>query len=112
MLSTPTMTTDSLRDAETLRAYAKLIPNGANRVLSLLERESESRHQREAADTRHAVRARWMAYTLVLMFCGGGLCLDLEGHDWLAAVLLTETLVAIAAAFIVVEAQERLRAGK
>jgi uncharacterized membrane protein len=90
-----------LPDAETLSTYAKLIPNGADRVMSLVERQTEHRHRREFADTRQAVRSHWMAYTLALVLSGIGLCLGLKGHDWLAAALFTTTIGAVITALVV-----------
>ena len=39
-----------LPDAVTLTAYAELIPNGADRIMSLVERETEHRHRQESAE--------------------------------------------------------------
>lgn len=90
-----------LPDPETLSAYAKLIPNGADRVMSLVERQTAHRHQRESADARQAVRGHWMAYTLAVALSGAGVYLGLRGHDWLAAALFTTTVGAVIAALVV-----------
>jgi uncharacterized membrane protein len=90
-----------LPDAETLSAYAKLILNGADRVMSLVERQTTHRHERESADARQTVRGHWMAYTLAMALSGAGVYLGLRGHDWLAAALLTTTVGAVIAALVV-----------
>src|SRR5262245_8168505 len=90
-----------LPDAETLSAYAKLIPNGADRVMSLIERQTAHRHRRETADTRQAVRGHWMAYTLAMALSGAGVYLGVQGHDWLAAALFTTTIGAVITALVV-----------
>src|SRR5262245_24994746 len=59
-----------LPDAETLSTYARLLPNGADRVMSLVERQTEHRHQRESADIRQATRGHWMGFTLALALSG------------------------------------------
>jgi uncharacterized membrane protein len=89
-----------LPDAETLGAYAKLIPNGADRIMSLIERQTAHRHQRESADGRQAARGHWMAYTLAMALSGAGVYLGLQGHDWLAAALFTTTIGAVIAALV------------
>ena len=90
-----------LPDAETLSAYAKLIPNGADRIMSLVERQTAHRHRQESADTRQAIRGHWMAYTLAVALSGAGVYLGLQGHDWLAAALFTTTIGAVITALVV-----------
>jgi hypothetical protein len=69
--------------------------------MSLIERQTAHRHQRESADARQAVRGHWMACTLALALSGAGLYLGLQGHDWLAAALFTTTIGAVIAALVV-----------
>ena len=88
-----------LPDAETLSTYAKLVPNGADRVISLVERQTAHRHTRESADWRQAVRGHWMAFTLAILLTGAGLYLGIR-HDWLAAALFTTTIGAVVTALI------------
>src|SRR5512141_960505 len=64
--------TSPLPDAATLDAYARLLPNGADRVMTLVERQTEHRHQKESADTRQATRGHWMAFTLAFALSGVG----------------------------------------
>lgn len=87
-----------LPDGETLSTYAKLIPNGADRVMSLVEAQTAHRHRRESADSRQEIRGHWMAYTLALLLTAAGFYLGLRGHDWLAAALFTTTIGAVIAA--------------
>jgi uncharacterized membrane protein len=89
-----------LPDAETLGAYAKLIPNGADRIMSLIECQTAHRHQRESADARQAIRGHWMAYTLAVALSSAGVYLGMHGHDWLAAALFTTTIGAVIAALV------------
>ena len=84
----------ALPDAETLYAYAKLIPNGPERILGLIEREAAHRHRR-------TTRGHWMAYTLTLGLASSGVYMGVTGHEWLAAALFTTTIGAVATAFIV-----------
>jgi uncharacterized membrane protein len=90
-----------LPDADTLGAYANLLPNGADRVMTLVERQTEHRHQCESADKRQAARGHWMAFALALSLSGLGFYLGLQGHDWLAGAVFTTTIGTIAAALVV-----------
>src|SRR5688572_27353543 len=84
-----------LPDPDTLRAYAKVIPNGAERIMALVESESRHRHAQEArlvaCETRRITRGQWMAFVLTLLLATAGLYLGVGGHDWLAAGLFTTT---------------------
>jgi uncharacterized membrane protein len=83
-----------LPDAETLGAYAELIPNGADRIMSLVEHEAAHRRRQESA-------GHWMAFILTLAFASGGLCLGPFNHDWLAAALVTTTIGAVVMTLVV-----------
>ena len=83
-----------LPDAETLYAYSKLIPNGPDRIMGLIEREASHRHRR-------VTRGHWMAYTLTLGLAASGIYLGVTGHEWLAAALFTTTIGAVVTAFVV-----------
>ena len=89
-----TFRSSMLPDPEILRAYSKLIPDGPERIMGLIEREATHRHTRIA-------RGLWMAYTLTLSLGAGGVFLGATGHDWLAAAVFTTTIGAVAIAFIV-----------
>lgn len=89
-----TFRSSALPDAETLHAYSKLIPNGPERIMGLIEREAAQRYRR-------ITRGHWMAFTLALGFGAGGIYLGATGHDWLAAAVFTTTIGVVTAAFIV-----------
>ena len=82
-------------DAETLGVYAKLVPNGADRLMTLVEHETAHRHGKESAGTRYIARGQWMAFIVTLALSSGGIGLGLAGHDWLAAALFTTTIGAV-----------------
>ncbi len=95
-----TFRSSALPDAETLHAYSKLIPNGPERIMGLIEREAAYRYRR-------ITRGHWMAYTLMLGLSAGGIYLGAAGHDWLAAAVFTTTIGVVAAAFIVGRRERR-----
>jgi uncharacterized membrane protein len=82
-----------LPDANALAAYAKLIPNGADRIMSLVERAAAHRQRHESTGHR-------MAFVLTLALTGCGCYLGVLGHDWLAGVLFTTTIGAVVAALV------------
>jgi len=84
-----------LPDAETLNAYARVIPNGAERIMSLIEREAAHRHRQDLDETRHIARGHWMAYSLALALSCAGVYLGAMGHDLLAATLFMTTIGAV-----------------
>lgn len=93
-----------LPDPDTLRAYAKLIPNGAERLMCLVESESRHRHEQQArlvaCETRRIARGQWMAFVLTLLLTTAGIFLGVTGHDWLAAGLFTTTIGAVVTIFV------------
>lgn len=93
-----------LPDPHALRPYAKLIPNGAERLMSLVEIESAHRHAQEArmvaCETRRVTRGQWMAFVLTLLLATAGLYLGVTGHDWLAAGLFSTTIGAVVTIFL------------
>lgn len=93
--------TTPLPDAATLGAYARLIPNGADRIMSLVEREAAHRQRQNDNEARHFARGHWMAYSLTLALSGAGLYLGAIGRDWLAAALFTTTIGAVVTTLVV-----------
>jgi uncharacterized membrane protein len=83
-----------LPDANTLAAYAKLIPNGADRIMSLVEKAAAHRQ-------RHVSTGHRMAFVLTLALAACGFCLGVLGHDWLAGTLFTTTIGAVVATLVV-----------
>lgn len=90
-----------LPDAAALRAYATLIPNGAERIMSLVEREAAHRHRQDSDETRHIARGHWMAYSLAMGLSAAGLYLGVLGHEWLAATLFMTTIGAVVTTLVV-----------
>jgi uncharacterized membrane protein len=94
-----------LPDPESLRVYAELIPNGADRIMNLVESEARYRCVEEqkqfAHEARQTIRGQWMAFALTLLFAAVGTYLGLAGHDWLAGTVFTTTIGAVVAIFVV-----------
>jgi uncharacterized membrane protein len=88
-----------LPDPHALRAYAELIPNGAERIMALVERAATHRHEQEDCGSKRSSRGQWMAFVLTLVLTAAGLFLGVTGHDWLAAGLFTTTISAVVTIF-------------
>jgi uncharacterized membrane protein len=73
--------------------YAALIPNGAERIITMAEREQNQRHLMERAGMASA-------FVLALAFLIAGSVLVLNGHDWAGAIIVTSTVVALVGVFI------------
>ena len=75
-----------LPDSETLRAYNDIIPQGADRLLRLIENQSEHRQSIEAKvldrDARRADWGVWTAFALAFTAILSGSFLVFHGHDW------------------------------
>jgi uncharacterized membrane protein len=73
--------------------YATIIPDGANRIMVMAEREQRHRHLME----------RWgmaAAFSLGLVFLIGGLVAILTGHDAAGTAIIVSVIGALAGAFI------------
>ena len=93
-----------LPDAETLREYAAIIPNGAERIMALVEKESAHRHEQEGAmvkcHTALSKRGQWIGLFLTSLLALIGYWLGINGHDWLAGVIFTTTIIAVVTVFV------------
>ena len=82
---------------EAIEAYARIIPDGANRVMALAEAQQKHRHSIESAVVSGNVRAQaqgqWMAFILTLVCVIGGFTLIFHGYSALgiSSVLGTTT---------------------
>jgi uncharacterized membrane protein len=93
-----------LPDPETLERYGRLIPNGCERIMQLVEGEASHRHTQEAAvvsgNMTLALRGQWISAGLVVMLAVIGVGLTLKGFPAVASVIFATTIAAVAAIFI------------
>jgi uncharacterized membrane protein len=73
--------------------YAAIIPNGAERIIAMAEREQTQRHLME----RFGMAS---AFVLALVFLVAGSILVLSGHDQAGTVIITGTVLGLAGVFI------------
>lgn len=84
--------------------YATIIPDGANRIMRMAEKEQAHRHRMEPLGTISA-------FVLSLAFLLVGGFLVLRGHDGAGATIITLTVVGLAAVFITGKIPELLDRG-
>ena len=90
--------------ASMLGEYNDVIPNGGNRLFTLVESQSAHRHSIETivitGQQRQSDRGQWMAFTLAVLLIGVGATAFLTGHDWVASVIFGTTVAALAGIFV------------
>jgi uncharacterized membrane protein len=79
-----------------LEAYNQIIPNGAERIMAMAERNQSHRHDIENrvvnGNLRAQPRGQWFAFTISLVAIGGGIGLAAYGMD---AIAITSILTGL-----------------
>jgi uncharacterized membrane protein len=89
-----------LPDGESFECYARLIPNGAERLMKLVENEATHRLAERMAQSKAIVRGQWIGCALTVFLAGGAFYLGATGNAMLAGVVFTTTIVAVVAVFV------------
>ena len=104
IISTSIQYQGPLPPPEMLAEYGRIIPNGADRLLTLLERQTLHRIDMESLLVRERVsvtkRGQWIAAGLSIFFGLIAYFLGDNGHDWLAGVISVTTIVGLAVVFV------------
>ena len=99
-----TITTGPVPPAELLAGYNRELPDGANRLFTLVETQSAHRQEIEKAiiGTQNTVtrRGQWIALFLVLLLTAVGGYFGYLGQAVLAGTIFTTTIVAVATVFL------------
>lgn len=97
-------TTSPVPPAELLEGYNRAIPDGANRLFTLVENQSEHRQQLEkgmiTVQNRVTVRGQVFAFVLTLFLTGIASYFGYRGQEWLAGTIFTPTIVGVATVFL------------
>ena len=93
----------NMPDEETLTAYARLIPDGANRLMSLIEKQADHRMKLEAvavpAQLKQSGRGQIFGFILVIIaFFLAGIFL-FKGCSFWGGIIATSTSVSMAIIF-------------
>ena len=87
-----------------LEHYGKIIPNGPERLMALLEKQTDHRIAMETklVNGRVAVTqtGQWMAFGLSIFFGSTAAYLGINGHEWLAGTIATTTIIGLAVVFV------------
>ena len=87
-----------------LDGYNRHIPDGANRLFSMIEKQSAHRIEMEArvisAQNMATFRGQWMALGLVLLMCAIAAWAMVIGYPWLSGSIFGTTIIGIASVFI------------
>jgi uncharacterized membrane protein len=89
---------------ELLKQYDEIIPNGANRILTMAESQSAHRIELEKivieGDDRRANWGLVCGFTFGLIVFALSFILILYGHDWAGVALATTDLVVLVGTFV------------
>ena len=98
------ITTSPVPPAELLEGYNATIPNGAERLFTLVEGQSAHRQSIETkvvdAQAKRSDRGQIFAFILAIVFAGLAAYFGAIGQAWLAGEVLTVTIGAIITTFI------------
>jgi uncharacterized membrane protein len=98
-------TTGPVPPAELLAGYNRELPDGANRLFTLVENQSAHRQfiEKQIIQTQNTVttRGQWIACFLVILLTAVGGYFGYMGHEALAGTIFATTIVAVATVFIV-----------
>lgn len=86
-----------------LSGYNQHIPDGANRLFTMIEKQSEHRIEMEskviATQNLATLRGQWMALGLVLLMCIIAAWAMLIGYPWLSGSIFGTTIIGVASVF-------------
>ena len=93
-----------LPDPETLEGYARLIPDGANRVMNMAEKQMEHRMFMErkviGGQIFQSNLGQLLAFVIAISFLSCATYCILNGHEWPGTILGAGGLTALVTAFI------------
>jgi uncharacterized membrane protein len=100
-----------LPDAETLEHYARIIPNGAERVMVMAEKEQEFRHiysdKVSYRQLNQISRGQIFGFSIAILGIGGGIFLSYEGKETTGLTTIISSMVLLAGAFITGKVQDK-----
>ncbi len=100
-----------LPDAETLENYARIIPNGAERVMAMAEKEQSFRHELTTKVSKRQLNqifsGQLFGFIIVILGIGGGILLAYSGKETSGLATIISSMVLLAGAFIVGKVQDK-----
>lgn len=96
---------------EFLAGYKSVLPDAPERILKMAENEQRHRHGLEdQIATNHIkqnAKGQIFGFILVALFGVFSLILALKGHDWLAGIFGTTTIIGLAIIFVLHERPQK-----
>ena len=93
-----------LPEPDELAAYNAIIPNGADRIMTMAEAQSAHRLALESTVVRsqqtQEERGQWFGLIIALFFGGCGLYAAVNGQPWFGGVISGTTLVSLVGVFV------------
>jgi uncharacterized membrane protein len=93
-----------LPDGETITIYNREIPNGGDRLMKQVENQAAHRQKLEEFMVRDQASARqqgqWISCVLCLFFGWISYSLGMNGHDVLAGMVATTTIIGVITVFV------------
>ena len=93
-----------LPPAKEFKGYKEVLPDAPERILSMAERNNDSRIQLTNKSERHefikTILGQVFGFVLSIGFGGGAIHLGMLGHDVLAGTLGCTTVISLAAIFV------------
>ena len=87
-----------------VKGYEDLVPGAAREILDIVKKQSSHRMNMEQMIIKHGVnhetRGQWIALFLLLICIGASIWLGLTGHEVLAAIFLTPSVLGAIALFV------------
>ena len=94
-----------------LAKYSDIIPNGAERIMTMAERQSEHREKLEArvvnGNVASQTRGSYFAFILALVAIVGGFYLILKGKDTSGLVAIIGSLASLLGVFILSKREQK-----
>ena len=99
-----TMFSGPLPHPDSLKDYNEAVPNGAERILAMAEKQTTHRHEMEKkVVTRQQNQSGWrqvLGFFLALVCLCVTTYLGYLGHDWLAGIIGTTTIIGLCTTFV------------
>ncbi|MBJ2174935.1 DUF2335 domain-containing protein [Aureibaculum sp. A20] len=94
-----------LPEPTTLEKYKNIIPDGADRIMSMFENEQENRHKVEnkSIDNMNSQtkRGQWLGFIMGLITLGCGTYLTIIGERAVGGTLFSVTVIGLVGVFVI-----------
>lgn len=93
-----------LPQAEEMERYNRIIPNGADRIMTLAEKQAEHRRSLESkvipGQMRQGAVGQWMGFIIAILVLGAGIYSLYLGETGVAKTIFAVTIIGLVALFL------------